>query len=143
LLIRALLEKEGHRVELVDSGAEAIDAVRKSRFDVVLMDVRMPGMDGLETTRRIRALGGLGGRVPIIGLTAHTLRNDVERCLAAGMDGHLAKPLERDTLLAAVANAGGEAAGIEFTEESSGPGVQLRKAVNEQAGESWRREIIG
>ena len=72
----------------------------------------MPGMDGLEATRRIRALEGPGRRIPIIALTADALRDQIEQCLAAGMDGHLAKPLDRAALLAAVSHAGAAAAAL-------------------------------
>jgi CheY-like chemotaxis protein len=69
------------------------------------MDVRMPGVDGLEATRQIRALDGPRGRVPIVGLTAQAFSEQVEQCRAAGMDGHLAKPYGPDMLFAAVAAA--------------------------------------
>jgi CheY-like chemotaxis protein len=71
-------------------------------FDVVLMDVRMPGMDGLEATRRIRALGGGRGQVPIVALTAQALAEHAAACRAAGMDAHLAKPFDPETLQAVV-----------------------------------------
>ncbi len=101
----ALLRAAGHTVTCVESGAEAITAVSNTDFDVVLMDVRMPEMDGLEATRRIRALEGGRGRVPIIASTAHAFTEQVEECRAAGMDGHLSKPFNLATLLAAVARA--------------------------------------
>ena len=100
------LRAGGHTVTCVGSGAEAVAAVTTKDFDVVLMDVRMPAMDGLEATRRIRALGGARGRVRIIALTAHAFTEQVAGCLKAGMDGHLGKPFDMDGLLAAVARAG-------------------------------------
>ena len=109
LVARVLLEGAGHFVEQAVDGAGAIEAVRKGNVDLVLMDVQMPGMDGLEATRRIRALEGSGRHVPIIALTADALRDQIEQCLAAGMDGHLAKPLDRAALLAAVSRAGAAA----------------------------------
>ncbi|WP_149541159.1 PAS-domain containing protein [Siccirubricoccus phaeus] len=103
---RALLESAGHRAHCVADGAQALEAVQEGhegrRFDAVLMDVMMPVLDGLEATRRIRALPGSRGRVPVLALTASAFAEDVAACLAAGMDAHLAKPIERDSLLAAL-----------------------------------------
>jgi signal transduction histidine kinase/HPt (histidine-containing phosphotransfer) domain-containing protein len=101
----ALLRVAGHEVTCAESGAEAVAAVASTDFDVVLMDVRMPVMDGLEATRRIRALKGARGRVPIVALTAQALTDHVAECLEAGMDSHLAKPFGLDALVAAVVNA--------------------------------------
>jgi CheY-like chemotaxis protein/HPt (histidine-containing phosphotransfer) domain-containing protein len=98
----AFLRSAGHTVVCVDSGAEAIAAVVSTEFDLVLMDVRMPEMDGLEATRRIRALEGARGKLPILALTAQAFTEQVADCRKAGMDGHLAKPFDIDTLLAAV-----------------------------------------
>lgn len=77
-------------------------AATANDFDVILMDVRMPGMDGLQATRRIREIGGARGRVPILALTAQAFTGQVQDCNAAGMDGHLSKPFTPDTLLGAV-----------------------------------------
>jgi PAS domain S-box-containing protein len=101
----SFLRLSGHKVTCVEGGAEAVAAVTATDFDVVLMDVRMPEMDGLEATRRIRALEGTHGRIPIVALTAHAFTDQVVECLKAGMDGHLAKPFDPDTLLAAVVHA--------------------------------------
>ena len=106
LVARALLEGAGHHVELASGGEEAVVAARGGGFDLVLMDVHMPGMDGLEATRRIRASEGADRHVPIFALTADALRDQIEQSLAAGMDGHLAKPLERAALLETVSRAG-------------------------------------
>jgi diguanylate cyclase (GGDEF)-like protein len=95
LLLRATLEAVGHKVTLVADGASAVEAVAADPggFDAVLMDVQMPGMDGLEATRRIRALPGHGGRLPILAVTAGAFREDIEACHEAGMDGHVEKPI--------------------------------------------------
>ena len=77
--------------------------VASEDFDVVLMDVRMPQMDGLEATRRIRGLEGPRGHVPVVALTAQAFTGQVQECRDAGMDGHVAKPFDMDTLIAAVA----------------------------------------
>ncbi len=98
-LARIMLERAGHVVELVSNGAEAVEAVQRTRFDAVLMDVQMPVMDGLEATRRIRALEGAAGRVPIVALSASAMIDQVAACMDAGMDGHLAKPINRGELL--------------------------------------------
>ncbi|WP_434624099.1 ATP-binding protein [Azospirillum sp. B2RO_4] len=97
-----MLTKAGHHVDAVDDGAAAVAAVQEQTYDLVLMDVQMPVMDGLEATRRIRALPGPVGRIPILALSAGVLQVEVERCLQAGMNAHLAKPLEKTKLLAAI-----------------------------------------
>ena len=101
----SFLSSAGHEVTCVDGGAEAVAAVASTDFDVVLMDVRMPEMDGLEATRRIRALGGARGRVPIVAVTAQAFTEQMAACRKAGMDSHLAKPFEIAELLLAVARA--------------------------------------
>jgi signal transduction histidine kinase/DNA-binding response OmpR family regulator len=98
----ALLEKKGWHVSAVADGAQAVEAVRGGGFDLVLMDVQMPVMDGLEATRRIRALPAPAGEVPIVGLTAHAMKEDREKCLAAGMDSYVSKPVNPPLLYAAV-----------------------------------------
>ncbi|RVT90702.1 response regulator [Rhodovarius crocodyli] len=102
LVAAAILRREGYQVETVHDGAEALAAARVSEFDLLLVDFALPGMDGLTLTRRVRALPGERGRVPIVALTAFAMPADVAAALAAGMDAHLAKPLERRALLAAV-----------------------------------------
>ncbi len=89
-----MLEKLGYQADTVANGIEALEALRHRSYDVVLMDVRMPVMDGLEATRRICREHGVDGLPRIIGLTAHAMRGDRERCLAAGMHDYLSKPFE-------------------------------------------------
>ena len=101
----SFLRVAGHKVTCLDGGAEAVAAVAKHDFDVVLMDVLMPEMDGLEATRRIRALEGPRGRVPIVALTARAFTEQVAECRKAGMNSHLPKPFDPDSLLAAVLRA--------------------------------------
>ncbi|RMH78188.1 MAG: response regulator, partial [Calditrichaeota bacterium] len=94
-----MLEKLGHRVEVAENGKEAVEKWRQGKFDVILMDVQMPEMDGLEATRCIRREEDqTGGHVFIIALTAHAMKGDRERCLTAGMDGYLTKPLKKADL---------------------------------------------
>ncbi len=89
-----LLTRWGHQVSVVHNGAEAVEAVRARAFDAVLMDVQMPEMDGLQATVEIRSReASTGRRVPIIAMTAHAMKGDRERCLEAGMDGYVAKPI--------------------------------------------------
>ena len=94
-----LLRKFGHSVDVVGDGAEAVEAVRLLPYDLVLMDVQMPEMDGLEATRAIRALPGPVARIPIVAMTANAMRGDDQRCLDAGMNGYISKPVDRRKLL--------------------------------------------
>ncbi len=111
MVARAMLVASGHRVDSAADGAEALAAVEREAYDIVLMDVQMPVMDGLEATRRIRTLPGGRARTPVLAVTASALPEQVAACRDAGMDGHLAKPIDREMLLAAVARlAAGQAA---------------------------------
>jgi CheY-like chemotaxis protein/anti-sigma regulatory factor (Ser/Thr protein kinase) len=104
LVIQHMLHKGGHQVSLVTTGREAVESALTGHFDVVLMDVQMPEMNGLEATAAIRARD-TGGHLPIIGITAHALLGDRERCLEAGMDDYLSKPVRRRQLDQALARA--------------------------------------
>jgi signal transduction histidine kinase/CheY-like chemotaxis protein len=106
LVARAMLTSAGHHVTCVEDGAMALQAVRQGEFDLVLMDLQMPVMDGLEATRAIRALKTPHNGVPVIAVTASVMPEQVEACRQAGMDSHLAKPIDRDTLLRMVAHHG-------------------------------------
>ena len=114
LLARSLLAKLGHRATMVANGAQAVaawrDAQQGSPYDVILMDLQMPGIDGLEATRQIRAAEAGERRTPIVALTANAFAEDREACLAAGMDDFLVKPLDRDRLAALLAAMQGRAA---------------------------------
>jgi len=105
-LVTRLLQKRGHHITAVENGRAAVSALTspgKRVFDVVLMDVQMPEMNGLEATAAIRQHeAAAGGHVPIIALTAHALQGDRERCLAAGMDAYLAKPIDVEELISTV-----------------------------------------
>ncbi len=98
------LSMGGHSVAAVESGAAAVEAAGAQAFDVILMDVRMPGMNGLEATRQIRALPSPYCDVPVLAVTAHAFAEQVLACEHAGMNGHVAKPFNQATLLAAVAD---------------------------------------
>ena len=101
-LTATLLERQGHVVTVADNGSEALASLGRQAFDLVLMDVQMPGMDGLEATRAIRAREGDGPHVPVIAITAYAMKGDRERCLAAGMNGYLIKPVRGGDLLRTV-----------------------------------------
>ena len=98
-----LLQREGHQVELAANGREAVEAVRARQYDVVLMDINMPELDGLAAAREIRRIEGERGRTPIIALSGSLLEGQTEQCLAAGMDAHLPKPIDPAALAAALA----------------------------------------
>jgi len=98
-----LLEKQGHRVTVASDGREVLSAIDREEFDIVLMDIQMPEIDGLETTAAIRKQEQSSGRhMPIIAMTAHAMRGDRERCLAAGMDGYISKPIVSTELLESI-----------------------------------------
>ena len=114
---RTLLQKRGHHVTAVENGRAAVDAIdvgARTQFDVVLMDVQMPEMGGLrsDAAPSASAKRGSGGHLPIIALTAHAMQGDRERCLAAGMDGYLSKPIDVDDLIATVERFGTGAAAV-------------------------------
>jgi len=110
-LVRAVLEAAGAEVCIVGNGLEAVDALAAKRFDLVLMDIRMPLMDGLEATREIRRLERFEGRrpTPILALSANALPEHVEASGAAGMDGHVGKPFRPEDLFASISRVVGEA----------------------------------
>jgi CheY-like chemotaxis protein len=101
VILNTILTELGHRADFVASGEEAVDAVKRG-YDVVLMDVTLPGIDGLEATRRIRALAGAAGSTPIVGISGRTEIGDEEAARAAGMDSYLRKPISPSALSEAV-----------------------------------------
>jgi CheY-like chemotaxis protein len=99
------LEKMGHSVVLATDGREALSLLKAERFDLVLMDIQMPEMDGLTATREIRnGEKRTGSHIPIIAMTAHNMSGDRERCLESGMDGYVAKPIKFQELAEAIAS---------------------------------------
>ena len=105
ILINAVLGRMGHRVHLVANGLLAVEAVRRGDYDLVLMDLQMPAMDGMEATQAIRALGGAFAHLPIIAMTANAFEEDRQACLAAGMDDYVAKPIDVERLAQAIARS--------------------------------------
>jgi two-component system sensor histidine kinase/response regulator len=112
------VERQGHAVAVAGTGREALEALERERFDLVLMDLQMPDMDGLAAVKAIRDLEArasrgtwvpsasssfsAGGRIPVVAVTAHAMRGDEERCLAAGMDGYVTKPIRPTELASAI-----------------------------------------
>jgi CheY-like chemotaxis protein len=101
-IVERMLEKLGCSVTLTESGAAALEAASRARFDLVLMDCQMPEMDGMETTRRLLAMWSPDRRTPVVALTANAMEGDRAACLAAGMSDYLTKPLEMAALRAAL-----------------------------------------
>jgi signal transduction histidine kinase/DNA-binding response OmpR family regulator len=108
-----LLEKRGHSVRVADNGRAALAAFEEEPFDIVLMDIQMPEMDGFEATELIRAREYiLGAHIPIIAMTAHAMKGDEEKCLAAGMDGYVSKPIHPAKLFEAIEKATRESVAV-------------------------------
>ncbi len=119
----ALLQKAGFSVDIATNGREAVEMVKNNHYHAVLMDVQMPAMDGLEATRQIRAWEqGRGRHVPIIAMTAHAMKGDRERCLAAGMDDYISKPVQKDILFTVLQR---------WTEETPSPRAEQTAAADE------------
>jgi len=126
-LVRRLLEPRGYEVVVVENGAEAVAAVQKEPFDLILMDLQMPVMDGIAAAQTIRNLeSSRTARTPILALTAHALPEDQERCLAAGMDGYISKPIQArqliDTVEAFLASSSSEPPPSSSPPEGPAPG---------------------
>lgn len=122
-ITQSFLAAAGHEVDCAEDGTEATAAAADIDYDAILMDVRMPEMDGLEATRRIRSLPSFRGRVPIVAMTAYDLIEQIEACRRAGMNKHLTKPFTQDMLLAALADA--IADGKKCDEVNDSPDMQL------------------
>jgi CheY-like chemotaxis protein/nitrogen-specific signal transduction histidine kinase len=126
----SMLRKRGHTVDVVEDGRKAVDAVRSEEFDVVLMDVQMPELDGVAATEEIRRDPRLRD-LPIIAMTAHALKEQQDHCLAAGMNGHLAKPFKAEDLFQAVEGLGRQ--GLVLEESTPINLVEFRRALRESA----------
>ncbi len=102
----SLIQRMGHKVSVAQDGKEAVEAIEREKFDIILMDVQMPGMDGLEATQAIRARESVTGRprIPIIAMTAYAMAGDRDRCLEAGMDGYVSKPINTQELFETIEN---------------------------------------
>jgi two-component system, sensor histidine kinase and response regulator len=112
LVALRLLEKYGHTVGVAANGRKALEELEKESYDLILMDVQMPEMNGWEATQAIREKEvSTGGHIPIVAMTAHAMKGDEERCLAAGMDAYLTKPIHTQELLAVLDDIGSRKAG--------------------------------
>jgi CheY-like chemotaxis protein len=105
VVLSAMLREFGHRVDFASSGETAVEAVARGGYDLVLMDVTLAGIDGIEAARRIRALPGAAANIPIIGVSGHSSDDDVQKARAAGMTDYLAKPVSPGALLKALQRA--------------------------------------
>lgn len=109
-LARIILEKQGHRVTIATDGARAVEAFRNGLFDMIFMDIQMPVMDGFQATRAIRDMERQrGGRIPIVAMTAYAAEGDRRKCLEAGMDTYISKPVRPDAVVAAINSLGATA----------------------------------
>jgi two-component system sensor histidine kinase/response regulator len=139
-----LLEKRGHAVAVANNGAEAIEALDRAEFDLLLMDIQMPVMGGLEATAAIRARErARGGHLRIVAMTAHAMTGDRERCLAAGMDGYVSKPIQPAAFFATIEQDATSVATIEPAPEPAVP-VLDREALFTRVGQDAGlfREVI-
>jgi CheY-like chemotaxis protein len=143
-----MLERRGHSVVLAVTGREAVAALEREPFDLVLMDVEMPEMDGLEATAAIRERERkTGGRIPVIAMTAHAMKGDRERFLEAGMDGYIAKPIDIEQLYEAVekvAPGAGETSTGDDGEPQEERALDPEEAMRRAGGEvDVLRELVG
>ena len=130
MLATAILKKAGHKVEVAVDGVEAVTAVRENIYDVVLMDIQMPEMDGLEATRTIRRLADPEhANIYIIVMTANALMGDRDTCISAGMNDYLPKPIDQKKLLAALAKASNVAI-VSDEAENPAPADDTSKALD-------------
>ena len=120
LVLKALLEQVGVTLDLVEDGLQALEAARTQAFDVILMDVQMPGLDGLTAARAIRARSGPNQHTPILALSADAMPAHIRACREAGMNGHIAKPIQIDELFTSLADA--LAQGAQTTQTASAAG---------------------
>jgi two-component system sensor histidine kinase/response regulator len=152
LVARGMLSKTGLDLDIRENGADAVSAVQSKPYDLVLMDVQMPIMDGLEATREIRRLGGVYSELPIIAMTANVLESDAQNCLAAGMDAHIGKPINKQELLSCMARFLTRAAaglaredGVATGQPDLGglPGIDVAEGIKHMRGdaEAYRKVL--
>ncbi|MEA3277347.1 MAG: response regulator [Pseudomonadota bacterium] len=141
---RTMLTRIGLDVALANNGKEAVDAVQKRRFDVVLMDVQMPELDGFQATGQIRQLEAAkqGHRLPIVAMTANAMKGDKERCIDAGMDDYLSKPVKQDAVRGALAKWLPEKANDEASLRKQAPEEVARSDTESRGAITARRRIL-
>jgi PAS domain S-box-containing protein len=125
IVLRDLLERDGHKVDEAHDGQQGVDRVRQTSYDLVFMDISMPVMDGVEATRAVRQSEPRGTRLPMIALTAHARTADKERFRAAGLDDILVKPISRDALRAVIVRHAGSGLQATGSSDASGPDGRL------------------
>jgi PAS domain S-box-containing protein len=131
-LANGLLSRWGHKLTIVNNGLEAVAAVKTAKFDLVLMDVQMPELDGMEATAQIRLWEqGTSRHIPIVAMTAHAMKGDKERCLASGMDGYCPKPIRPRELTEAILKVLPSAAVVSDTALSAQPAASSRPPISE------------
>ncbi|MBL9097206.1 MAG: PAS domain-containing protein, partial [Alphaproteobacteria bacterium] len=140
LVARSVLAKFGIAPDFVGNGIEAIEAVRQRPYDIVLMDVHMPEMDGLDATKAIRSLKSPQASIPIVALTANAFANDIEQCRAAGMNGHVGKPFRKEELVVALANALSGRHGFDKTVPGAQPDSNERPVLDLDVIERFRAD---
>ena len=134
-VVIALLAKLGHSVDVAANGLEAVEAVRNRPYDLLLMDIHMPEMDGITATRKIRELAGDGGRIPIVALSANAMQDDREKYLSVGMNDYVSKPIETAELYGAITRqCGDDATPQRLAGESPTRSVTSAKAQGELSG---------
>ena len=138
LIAKKTLEKVGHTVQIANTGVEAIRMVKDGAFDLVLMDIEMPEMNGLDTTRLIRKTEQVSGEhIPIVAMTAYAMKEDRQRCLEAGMDAYLSKPVNPDQLHSVIE-------GLSLAKETGSTVVDVEAALKLVGGdEDILKEVIG
>jgi PAS domain S-box-containing protein len=147
-LVHYLLSNRGHTVVVAENGRESLDRLTAEDFDLVLMDVQMPEMDGFQATAAIRALPDVRkARIPVVAMTAHALRGDAERCLAAGMDSYLSKPIDGHELIALVERLSGPESptledGGQLAREGALSRTSAAQKTSEPASENARTEAV-
>lgn len=141
---KALLEKRGWEVACVENGQEVLEAIEKEAYDLILMDVQMPEVDGYEATRKIREKETQTGKhIPILAMTAHALKGDREKCLEAGMDGYVAKPVRAEELYQAIhALFNGKSAENHVSSPENGIPMNIEKAMDNVDGDAELLKVI-
>jgi PAS domain S-box-containing protein len=143
-LVELFLEEHGDRVTAVNNGRDAVAKSADEKYDLILMDVQMPGMDGFEATAAIREREqGTGVRTPIVAMTAHAMAGDRDRCLAAGMDGYLAKPIRPDDLAAAIEALLPSARPVRAGDAASNPASEEKLLADFDHNGKVLAEVIG
>lgn len=132
-LVAAVMERLGHRLAIANNGTEAVRALRTGRYDLVLMDIQMPEMDGILATKIIRAADENWRTIPIVALTAHAMEHHRQSYLAAGMDGFVAKPFKIDTLIAEMARV------LVRADSDDGPAVATHRSGRADETQSHTR----